>query len=632
MDNLGYDGNKEVGPVVSGELEKRVELADCAFACCKLRLFNRLRSPIWLLAFLSLSACVRGFVAFGLVTAAITSIERRFGLKSSQSGMIVASQEIGSLLFLIPASHFGGKLGASKPRWIAAGLFVLGLGSFVWTIPHFATGLYLAADTGHEQQAQLCNGERPEECVPGLDQPPLALYRLVFILGQLMQGVGSAPFTALGTSLLDESVSKRSSPLYIAVFQVWFVVGPALGYLIGGSLLLLHTDLVQDSSLNPASSLWVGAWWPGFLVAGFIAIVAAFCLSMYPKSINRKRDTTLAETGGAEELRLFPALHSLATNSTFTLLCLASCGDGAILGGLAAFLPKFVGQQYGLSTQFSAQLVGLILVPAGGLGTIFSGWIIKRFNLTRTSIIKILCIGAQVIGFPILAVYLMTCPSPHYAGLTTTATGEIATPDCRDTCSCSDISFDPVCGSNSIMYLSPCHAGCSSSFTSNFTDCDCINDGSAVRVNCSTECPYLIPFVIMMLLNVFISFITLNPVVIASMRSVPDRQRSLAIGLQLFVRQAAGNIPGPIILGYFLDKTCWLWDKDCGGESSCLAYDKWQLGMTMMVFSMICRASSIVLFFFAYQASKVQDQNQPGSVSVSKNVMNLSDRPKETES
>ena len=101
----------------------------------KISIFNRLISPKWLLAFLSFALCVQHFVAFGLVTSAISTIERRFGLSSGQSGTIVATQDIGSLLFLIPASHFGGKLASSKPRWIDGGMLILAFGSFLWALP-----------------------------------------------------------------------------------------------------------------------------------------------------------------------------------------------------------------------------------------------------------------------------------------------------------------------------------------------------------------------------------------------------------------------------------------------------------------------------------------------------------------
>ena len=69
----------------------------------------------------------------------ITSIERRFGLQSTQSGLIASSYDLGSLVVMVPVSYLGGRAGASKPRWIAAGLVVMGLGSLAWTLPHWTT-------------------------------------------------------------------------------------------------------------------------------------------------------------------------------------------------------------------------------------------------------------------------------------------------------------------------------------------------------------------------------------------------------------------------------------------------------------------------------------------------------------
>ena len=90
----------------------------------------------------------------GLVNLAITSIERRFGLKSAYSGLIVSSYDIGSLAAIIPITYLGGRAGASKPLWIGAGLCVMGLGSFVWTLPHFMTGVYMG--NGTEEVDKLC--------------------------------------------------------------------------------------------------------------------------------------------------------------------------------------------------------------------------------------------------------------------------------------------------------------------------------------------------------------------------------------------------------------------------------------------------------------------------------------------
>ena len=70
----------------------------------------------------------------------ISSIERRFGLHSTQSGIIAGSYDIGSLMAVIPVTYLGGRPGASKPKYIATGMFVMGSGSLLFAAPHFMTG------------------------------------------------------------------------------------------------------------------------------------------------------------------------------------------------------------------------------------------------------------------------------------------------------------------------------------------------------------------------------------------------------------------------------------------------------------------------------------------------------------
>ena len=108
----------------------------------------------------------------------------------------------------------------------------MALGSLVWTLPHFATDKYMPTLAGEEEDGPVLCGTagsdgREDRCGGQGDSGgeggsgSLAAYRFVFIFGQLLHGVGAAPLITLGTTFLDESVSKRSSPLYIAVFQTW---------------------------------------------------------------------------------------------------------------------------------------------------------------------------------------------------------------------------------------------------------------------------------------------------------------------------------------------------------------------------------------------------------------------------
>lgn len=56
-------------------------------------------------------------VVNGFVNVVITTIEKRFGLKSSESGLIAGGYDIASFLLLVPVSYLGGRAKASKPRY-----------------------------------------------------------------------------------------------------------------------------------------------------------------------------------------------------------------------------------------------------------------------------------------------------------------------------------------------------------------------------------------------------------------------------------------------------------------------------------------------------------------------------------
>ena len=54
-------------------------------------------------------------------------------------------------------------------------------------------------------------------------------FKFVFILGQLLFGIGGSALITLGTTLLDESVPQKVAPVFIGIFNASFVLGPALG-------------------------------------------------------------------------------------------------------------------------------------------------------------------------------------------------------------------------------------------------------------------------------------------------------------------------------------------------------------------------------------------------------------------
>lgn len=104
------------------------------------------------------------------------------------------------------------------------------------------------------------------------------MYLTIFLVAQLLHGAGAAPFYTLGVTYLDENVSKKMSSVYLGkahtnlrgptlrqsifdfnntkmscvalgIYYTMAIIGPALGYVVGGELLKIYTDfLTVDSS------------------------------------------------------------------------------------------------------------------------------------------------------------------------------------------------------------------------------------------------------------------------------------------------------------------------------------------------------------------------------------------------
>lgn len=559
---------------------------DCNCFGKSLSFLNKFRNPKWCLVFLSIGAIIQGLVINGFVNVVLTSIERRFGLQSTQSGLIASSYDISTLIVSIPISYFGGRIGASKPRWIAIGLFVMGTGSFVFSLPHFMTGNYIYREisNGTVSQEPLCNSQTEtvdNTCLydDGEISSSLSKYRYLFILGQLLHGIGANPLILLGTTLINESVSKEMAPIYISIFQTCFVIGPALGFILGGALLNVFVDSVPNLDITPESVVWVGAWWPGFLLAAGLAIVIAFPLFCFPANLNERIVEKIQEDEDIPLKIFVRQLKRLVTNPIYVLVCLGGSINNIVIFGTAAFLSKYMEQQYRITIGFASQLAGLMLVVAGGGGTFLGGWIIKKMEMKRTSIILMCCLCAITGLFSSFA-FLFGCSAPVYTDINNVpvqfSSQLIDNQQCNRLCSCSVESFSPVCGSDNKMYLSPCLAGCQSQNGGNYSDCSCIeNAGTASNTKCSSDCtfPYLVLFLIIMFVSLLANFMTYTPKTVVVLRSVRPEDEDMAIGLLQVASKLMGSIPGPIIFGFVFDQVCQLWEPDCGEIGSCLLYD-----------------------------------------------------------
>lgn len=93
-----------------------------------------------------------GLLVNGCINVVITTIEKRFGLRSSQTGLVASGYDIASFICLVPVTYFGGRKNASKPRWIGIGMIMMGMGSMVFSLPHFLVDSYKATSV----EANVC--------------------------------------------------------------------------------------------------------------------------------------------------------------------------------------------------------------------------------------------------------------------------------------------------------------------------------------------------------------------------------------------------------------------------------------------------------------------------------------------
>lgn len=85
-------------------------------------------------------------VVNGFVNIVITTIEKRYGMNSFESGLIAGGYDIASFICLIPVTYFGGRINSSKPRWLGFGVIVMGVGSLIFASPHILYGKYKTVD------------------------------------------------------------------------------------------------------------------------------------------------------------------------------------------------------------------------------------------------------------------------------------------------------------------------------------------------------------------------------------------------------------------------------------------------------------------------------------------------------
>ncbi|XP_069481560.1 solute carrier organic anion transporter family member 4C1 [Ambystoma mexicanum] len=613
--------------------EENYEEGPCGWPCFTPRSIQVCNNPVGYLVFFSLLAIMQGTVVNGLVNVSISTIEKRYQLNSSLTGVVAASYDIAFCVLSLFVSFYGQR--GHKPRWLAFSAFLIGLGAIIFSLPHFTSGLYEYGADFEAICATAPTNTSTHTCSPSSTSAD-SNYLYVFIVAQLILGAGGTPLYTLGTAFFDDSLPTHKSSLFIGIGYGMSVVGPAVGYVLGGQLLNIYIDVDQGNSFHLTSDdpQWLGAWWIGFVLCCFMTWMLIPPFSCFPKHLPgtakvQAEKVSQAHNNGSEEyveekdigktFQDFPvALMVLLRNPVFMCLTISSCSDGFVTAGFATFLPKFIENQFSQSSSFSATIGGGVLIPGAVIGQIVGGIIISKTKMKCRNIMKYSVIVA-VVSLALSSVFLFTkCGNHSYAGVSvkyngTGVIGELTAP-CNANCSCLRSSYDPVCGADNIQYFSPCYAGCSSSANDKdgkvYSNCSCIgiaphdqmcNICQARAGKCASSCTHMTLFMGLFFFVVVTTFMTATPVTMAILRCVPDKQRSFALGVQwLFVR-LLGAIPGPILFGITIDSACILWNiEPCGGKGACWTYNNDRMSNLLIAMSASCKVITIVFLILAF--------------------------------
>ena len=248
------------------------------------------------------------------------------------------------------------------------------LGAFVFALPQFVFGPY---QVGSNAKAQLesCDAELDfsTECT-STNSFALAF----FFIGNILIGVGAAPLFTVGTSYLDDIVRPKHVSIHLGLMYLLTVVGPALGYGLGGAFLGVYVDPWRETNLETTDPGWVGAWWLCFIFSAVVSWILAVPFLMFPRLlpdshlVKKEREQEMAQKykgkyGSREDtdllskIKSFPYhLKQVVLTASWIFITGAICSSIIVLAGMVSFAPKYLESQFTLTASSASLIAGAV--------------------------------------------------------------------------------------------------------------------------------------------------------------------------------------------------------------------------------------------------------------------------------
>ncbi|CAJ0942108.1 unnamed protein product, partial [Mesorhabditis belari] len=627
----------------------------CGYRNCTPKWLQCFHTSRWLLVFLGLCAFIQSFVVNAIFPVGLSTLERRFHMTSTHTGVISSWYDFAVLLIVFPVCHWGNE--GHKGRWIGIGGLIMAAGSAICALPHWIVDPYQPTDLNVDPNEDFgqCYANRTfvhDECKDRSFKSYLNPYFWLFILGQTLHGLGSTPLFSIGTAYIDENVSQKASPMFLAINAVITSMGPAVGLFAGGFLLRIYDDFDRVTKVPLKDNLdprWIGAWWIGFVFSAISAFFVAIPILAYArqlpearrhraKDVNQTHQTNVEMAKDQEsKWKLWRTVIGILRNPTFNVVIVLGIFESIIINGFAAFMPKILETLLATTPTIGAYLSSTIIL-ACACGVLLGGAIVRKLNLQVSGMLKMVIV-CQMIALIFVFGFIFSCPQRNFAGISVNYSGKEIHYDntldrinetCNLNCKCQRKDWNPVCQkSTGLIFYSPCFAGCSNKEERTqdtlWKNCGCainstitnrVAEDEVVSGYCSQDCGWRVyGFLLCLFVTVLASFAAGIPTQQIMLRVVPFDQRTIAIGLNWTFLRLLGFIPGGILFGVLIDNSCIKWGESvCKSKTSCLVYDPFKLAWTIMALSIICKLVCILGAVLGYMTYRPNDLDNGMSV------------------
>ena len=309
----------------------------------------------------------------------LSTLETRYRLNSLEIGFIIIVYDVSVAIGITFAAYFGSEF--HKPRVLGIGCLCLGVTGFIFASPQFLFGRY-ESGTSSVILNEYCGSNSSFSTTDCSSLASNTGAYAIFIVASMSLSISASVLYTLTISYIDEIVYPKFVSLHIGTFSMFLVLGPAVGYLLGSACLTVYVDPWIETSLKESDPSWVGAWWIPFVLVGFSSLLLSIPFFMFPKWLpdsylvrveRRKEMAKVYDEDYQNEkdlwttLKAFPIHVRRALNNRSFIF--ASFGMAVIyifIQGLLSFGPKYVENQFYLTSSTAGFVTGGIAIPASG--------------------------------------------------------------------------------------------------------------------------------------------------------------------------------------------------------------------------------------------------------------------------